>query len=139
MEVIFEANSGLIEAFLPDYVDHLAEEGPGSVSGLYVRRGVLMPDVQSVRRELYELSSYSLALGPVEQFATTWTAATRDRGVPCIFSAPLPAVQNRIVAFAPFIEGMDISQLELVVAPPIAATPLVFDGKFGEICEFSFN
>jgi hypothetical protein len=139
MAAIFEANNGLIEAFLPDYVDHLGEEGPGSLSDLYVRRGVYMPATDLVRRELHYLSSYSLTLGPVEQFAQTWTRTTRDVGEPSIFSAPLPAIQHRVVAFAPFIEGMDLSQLELVVAPPIEEMPLQDDGVHGGIHEFSFR
>jgi hypothetical protein len=81
MALIFEANRGLIDAFLPDYIDHLGPEGPGSLDELYVRRGVFMPLSDSVRRELHDLSSYSLALGPVEQFAQTWTPATRSTGM----------------------------------------------------------
>lgn len=138
MAVIFEANSGLVEAFLPDYVDHLGDEGPGSFSDLYVRRGVYMPTINTVRRELHYLSSYSLTTGPVEQFAQTWTPTTQGNGVPSIFSGPLPAIQHRIVAFAPFIENMDLSQLEFVVAPPVEETPLQNDGMHGKIREFSF-
>jgi hypothetical protein len=139
MAAIFEANNGLIEAFLPDYVDHLGDEGPGSLDDLYVRRGVYMSAVDRVRRELHYLSSYSLTLGPVEQFAQTWTLATRDVGEPSIFSGPLPAIQHRVVAFAPFIEGMDLSQLEFVVAPPVEEMPLQDDGVHGGIHEFSFR
>lgn len=139
MAAIFEANTGLIDALLPDYIDCLGADGPGSLDDLYVRRGIYMPAVEKIRRELHYLSSYSLALGPVEQFAQTWTPATRGTGAPSIFSAPLPAVQHRIVAFAPFIEGMDLAQLELVVAPPVEETPLRDDGVYGAIHEFSFR
>jgi len=90
-----------------------------------------MANLAEVRTELHYLSSYSIALTPVEQFAQTWTDATRDAGVPSIFSAPLPAIQNRVVAFAPFIEDMDLRQLELVVAPPIEPTPLRRLGEQG--------
>lgn len=138
MAAIFQANSGLLEAFLPDYLDHLGDEGAGSLDELYVRRGVYMPTNNLVRRELHYLSSYSLALGPVEQFAQTWTPATRGVGIPSIFSAPVSAIQNRVVAFAAFIENMDLSQLEFVVAPPIEEMPLQHHGVFGEIHEFSF-
>ena len=84
-------------------------------------------------------SSYSFALGPVEQFSRTWTKATRNTGVPSVFPAPLPAVQKRVVAFAPFIEGMGLRQLELVVAPPIQPTPLQHLGDHGSIHEFEFQ
>lgn len=139
MAAIFEANRGLIDAFMPDYIDHLGNDGPGALDEVYVRRGVYMPSINAVRRELHHLSSYSLALGPVEQFAQTWTTATRDNGVPSIFSAPLAAIQDRVVAFAPFIAGMDLSQLEFVVAPPIEKMKLRDDGVHGEVHEFSFR
>lgn len=141
MRAIFEANSGLIDAFMPDYVDYLGRDGPGCLDDLYVRRGVYMPSVVAAefRRELHYLSSYSLTVGPVEQFARTWTPVTRDNGTPTIFSAPLPAIQDRIVALAPFIEGMDLSQLEFVVAPPIEEMPLRDDGEYNGIREFSFR
>lgn len=138
MAVIFEANGGLIDAFMPDYIDHLDSGSLSSLGDLYVRRGVRMPSIDSVRRELHYLSSYSLAIGPVEQFAQTWTSATRDTGIPSIFSAPIAAVQHRVVAFAPFIADMDLSQLELVVAPPTEETALRDDGSYGGIREFSF-
>lgn len=136
---IFQANCGLIDALLPDYVDHLGHEGPGALGDLYVRRGVYMPSVDGVRRELHYLSSYSLSLGPVEQFAQTHTPSTQGKGMPSIFSAPLPAIQDRIVAFAPFVDGMDLGQLEFVVAPPVERTPLQDDGEHGGIREFSFR
>lgn len=139
MAAIFQANNWLLEAFLPDYLDHLGGEGPGSLDELYVRRGVLMPTQDAERRELHYLSSYSLALGPVEQFAQTWTSATQAGGIPSIFSAPLPAIQDRVVAFAPFIVNMDLSQLEFVVAPPVEEMPLEHHGAFGNIHEFSFR
>jgi len=140
MAAIFEANAGLIDAFVPDYIDHLDDDGPGSLSDIYVRRGVYMPPVDTkVRRERHYLSSYSLALGPVEQFAQTWTEEARDTGTPSIFSAPLAAIQNRVVAFAPFITAMDLSQLEFVVAPPVEEMPLREDGLHGGIHEFMFS
>lgn len=137
-KIIFDANSWLIETYLTDYVDYLGDAGPSTISGLYVRRGVKMPDVRSHLTERSELSSYSLGIGPVEQFAQLFTHETKHSGVQSIFSAPLPAVQSRIVAFAPFIAGMDLSQLELVVAPPIAETLLTCQGEYDGIYEYGF-
>lgn len=139
MASIFDANRGLIDALLPDYIDALASPYLESLGDLYVRRGVYMPQVDYARRELHYLSSYSLSLGPVEQFAQTYTSQTRGRGIPTVFSAPLDAIKFRVVAFAPFVEGMDLRQLELVVAPPTARTPLKYHGVFGDIHEVSFE
>lgn len=74
----------------------------------------------------------------MEQFAQTYTPLTQGNGIPSIFSAPLPAIQERVVAFAPFVDGMDLSQLEFVVAPPVERTPLQDGGEHGGIREFSF-
>ena len=99
-----------------------------------------MPAVPGpLREELHYLSSYSLALSPVEQFAQTWTNSTKNSGVPSIFSAPLPALQARAVAFAPFVEGMDLRQLELVVAPPVKPTQLIYRGTRGGIRDYEFE
>lgn len=138
MGVILDANKGLIDAILPEYIDALGDEGPGSLGALYVRRGVFMPHVDVFRRELHYLSSYSMGLGPVEQFAQTWTREIKGVGIPSIFSAPISAIQHRVVAFAPFIKGMDLAQLEFVVAPPSDKTPLHEHGTYGDIREFSF-
>lgn len=137
MAAIFGANAGLITGLFPDYVDALGVDGPGSVENVYVRRGVKMEHPGLVLRELNYLSSYSLALGPVEQFAQT--GKSRDNVFASIFSAPISAIQHRMVAFAPFIEGMSLSQLEFVVAPPWGKTPLTDHGVHGEIREFSFE
>ena len=140
MAVIFEENSGLLESLIPDYLDELEGDRGGSINRLYLRRGVRMPAVPGpLREELHYLSSYSLALSPVEQFAQTWTKTTKDTGVPAIFSAPLPALQMRVVAFAPFIKGMDLRQLELVVAPPLEATMLKYRGTHGGIRDYEFE
>lgn len=58
--------------------------------------------------------------------------------MPSLFSAPLPAVQQRAVAFALFIRGIDLRQLELVVAPLVERTPLIDHGEHSGIREFSF-
>jgi hypothetical protein len=140
MEVIFTANESLLETYIPNYIAELGDDFNGSINNLYLRRGVFMPTAPGkLREELNYLSSYSFALTPVEQFAKTWTKKTKNTGVPSIFSAPLPALQTRVVAFAPFIQGMDLGQLELVVAPPIQPIQLISQGKRGEIYDFEFK
>lgn len=137
MAAIFEANMGLLAGIFPDYIDALGSDGPGSLDDVYVRRGVLMEHPGLILRELNYLSSYSLALGPVEQFAQTGKPSASS--VASIFSAPISAIQDRVVAFAPFIEGMSLSQLEFVVAPPWLETHLTDHGVHGGIHEFSFE
>lgn len=140
MKTIFDANEAMLESLLPDYIEAIEGERGGSINRLYIRRGVFMPLTPgSVRQEKFYLSSYSLALTPAEQFAQTWTPDTQHHGVACIFSAPIPAVQNRVVAFAPFIHQMDLSQLELVVAPPLESMALIDRGTRGGIRDFEFE
>jgi len=140
MAAVFEANNRLIDALVPDYINFLGAEGPSTLDGLYVRRGVYMPPFDTqIRREIHYLSSFSLALGPAEQFAQTWTNDTRKVGTASIFSAPLAAIQDRVVAFAPFISSMNLGQLELIVAPPVESTVLRDNGLHGGIREYSFE
>lgn len=51
----------------------------------------------------------------------------------------ITAIQDRVVAFAPFIEKMGLSQMEFVVAPPVEQMPLEYDGAFGDINELNFR
>jgi hypothetical protein len=60
-----------------------------------------------------------------------YTPSTHGKGMPSIFSAPLPAIQERIVAFAPFVDGMDLSHWTFVVALPVERTPLQDDSEHG--------
>lgn len=139
MQTIFRTNCDFLEVYVQDYIAELFGERDGSINQLYVRRGVHMPKVPGeLREELHYLSSYSFALSPPEQFAQTYTKSTRETGVPCIFAAPVPALQNRIVAFAPFITGMDLRQMELVVAPPVQPTSMKNAGEWGGIKEYLF-
>ncbi|WP_299410817.1 hypothetical protein [uncultured Roseobacter sp.] len=63
----------------------------------------------------------------------------KDEGTASIFSAPLAAIQNRVVAFAPFIASMDLGWLELIVAPPFESIALNDNGLHGGIREYSFE
>lgn len=139
MAKILELNNRFIEAYFPDYLDYLGNDAPRSLDELYVRRGVYMETQQTFRKELHYLSSYSLALGPVEQFAQQYTPSTEGRGTPTIFSGPISAIQDRVVAFAPFIENMSISQLEFVIAPPLQEITLKYHEEHGGIHEYSFS
>lgn len=140
MRLIFQVNCQLLETFIQGYLTELCGPYGGSINRLHLRRGVFMPSVpDEFRNELYHLSSYSFTLTPVEQFAQTYTPLTRKSGVPCIFSAPVPALQSRVVAFAPFIKGMDLQQMEVVVAPPIEPTTLRCAGQHGDIWEYEFD
>ena len=46
---ILKANESLLEAFMPEYIDQLDGE-VSSINHLDVRRGVLMPVVEAIRR-----------------------------------------------------------------------------------------
>ncbi len=143
MSMIFEVNSGMLENHMATYLSQVFGERSGSINWLYVRRGVCMPhEPKSELEELHYLSSYSLASGAAELFAQTQgkiQCSTR----PCIFSAPLPAIQQRVVAFAPFIREMEINQMEFVVAPPVRPTSIAYLGEFGNpparIAEYEFK
>lgn len=143
MAIIFEVNSCMLENHMASYISDVFGERAGSINWLYVRRGVCMPyQPKYLLEELHYLSSYSLASGTVELFAQT-QGKSQCSGWPCIFSAPLPAVQQRVVAFAPFIKNMQIDQMEFVVAPPVRPIPVEFRGNYGDpparIGEYEFR
>lgn len=140
MAAIFTANAVLADQYLTDYVDTLDSQWASTTTDLSVRRGVYwVGDLPEVRTERFELSSWSLGLGAVEQFAEQFNRKTQGKGRATIFSAPFPAVQYRIVAFAPFIRGMSLGQLELVLAPPDREAHLELRGTFGGITELGFD
>jgi hypothetical protein len=140
MAIVFSVNMKMIEVAMADYLNALYGPNEGSINSVYVRRGVCMPGKPGPHREeLHYLSSFSLARTPIEQFAQQRTRNTANSGVVCVFSAPIPAIQDRIAAFAPFIHAMDLSQLELVVAPPTSKTPLLDDGEHGTMLEYRFR
>jgi len=135
---IYKANEGLIEALLPDWLDELGYDGPECLGNTYVRRGVYLPEAPTELKEYNYLSSYSLCVSPAEQFSDTRGESAIDDGIRCLFSGPVGCVQQRIVAFAPFIEGMSLDQMELVVAPPVRPIQLKNGGEYGGILELTF-
>lgn len=136
---IFRINEDMVERYMADYLEEFPLDLGSSINHIYVRRGVAMPGAPGpIRSELHYLSSFSLALTAAEQFGQNLPRHPTGGEFQCIFSAPIPAIQKRIVAFAPFIEGMDVSQLELVVAPPIEETALCYRGEFGSMHDYEF-
>ncbi|AOJ90927.1 hypothetical protein WS87_29675 [Burkholderia sp. MSMB0856] len=143
MAAIFEANSAMLEVCIGDYLEMYFGKREGSINTTYVRRGVYMTDAPaSPMVEHNYLNSYSLAITLPEVFAQTYSPSNAGKGMPTIFSAPIPAIQSRVVAFAPFIRGMTLSQLEIVVAPPVEPFTLTSHGIHGEpigIDEYSYG
>ncbi|WP_284448008.1 hypothetical protein [Pseudoxanthomonas mexicana] len=120
MAAVFQANSDMLETALYAYSKHLPESDGWSINRVYARRGMhRVTDIPPVWSEQQYLNSYSLTVTVPEQFAQTYTSASRRAGTPMIVSACLPSIQGRIVAFAGFVEGMSVDQAELVVAPPV--------------------
>lgn len=135
---LFQTNSEILLYAIPEYVEALYGERAGATDNLYARRGICMPhEPEADRKEASYLSSFSLAIGPTELFSQTMGRHVCQQ-IPCIVSCPIAAIHDRIVAFAPFIKGMTLDQMEIVVAPPVKATPLHFHGKFGDIREYTF-
>lgn len=135
---IFAANSNMMETFIQDYFNQVYEHpSEASINRFYARRGVALETLPGASlKELNYLSSYSISESITEQFSATCSSRDSYR---CIFSCPVPALQQRIVAFAPFIHGMTIDQLEIVIAPPIELMPLIDDGIHEGIHEYRFE
>lgn len=132
MARVFDANSNMLENVLYRYFQLLDDNRTQSINRTYARRGMYCEEKPGdYWREQHYLSSYSLATTVPEQFSQTHTSATTGKGTPTIVSTPIPAIQHRVVAFAGFIESMDLDQMELVVAPPLSRLQVRRIGSHG--------
>ena len=132
MAAVFQANSDMLETTLYAYSMLLPDSSSWSINRVYVRRGMhRATDIPPVWSEQQYLNSYSLTVTVPEQFAQTQSSGTRQSGIPTIVSACLPSVQDRVVAFAGFVEGMTVDQAELVVAPPVREIAVRYLGTHG--------
>jgi hypothetical protein len=137
--MLFQVNQEILSYAIPDYIQAVYGEWSGSTDDLYVRRGICMSHKPKAdRMEASYLSSFSLSIGSTELFAQTMGGRVCTK-IPCIVSCPIMALHDRVVAFAPFINGMTLDQMEVIVAPPVEATPLVYHGVYGDISEYSFR
>lgn len=137
--LLFQVNMDILSYVMEDYVNALYGDRWGSTDRLYLRRGVCMP--HEPKRNLEEasyLSSYSLSIGSTELFSQTMGRHICNQ-TPCIFSCPIMALHDRVIAFAPFIRNMPLDQMEFVVAPPVKATPMEFQGTYNRIREYGFE
>ena len=132
MASLFLANQNMLETGIADYFKAIGNGNERSINRTYARRGMYCdrPPVPRWKEQDY-LSSYTLMLTVAELFSQTWRPSTQATGKPTIVSTILPNLQQRVVAFAGFIDGMEIRQVELVVAPPVRAFNVRYHGTHG--------
>lgn len=136
---LFQVNMDILSYAMADYVEAVYGNHSGSTDRLFLRRGVCMPHEPTPDRvEASYLSSYSLSIGTTELFSQTKGSQFCDQ-IPCIFSCPIMAIHDRVIAFAPFIRNMSLDQMEFVVAPPVKTTPMKLHGTFSGIREYAFE
>jgi hypothetical protein len=136
--ILFQTNQEIFSYAIPDYITAVYGDWSGSTDDVYVRRGICMPHEPTADRvEASYLSSFSLGIGPTELFAQTMGGRICSN-IPCIISCPIMAIHDRVVAFAPFIKDMTLDQMEVIVAPPVKTTHLVYHDAYGGIREYSF-
>lgn len=140
MRNLYEINSSMLEAYMGEYLVELNSHLISSISDLIVRRGIFAEKPTKEHLvELNLLSSYSLSLSASEQFAVTYTSRTKAIGEATIIGCAFPEIQNRVIAFAPFIPGMKIDQLELILPPPVNIAHLTPLKSWGEVTEYVFK
>lgn len=134
MHSVFEITSRLATTCVEDYLESRFKTDLNSISinNLYLHRGILPAKMidDSLLVEEHYLSSYSMTVTVPEVFAQTWSSASKGGGEPTMLAAPFPLFNNRIVVFAPLIQGMSLGQLEVCVAPPLEPLPLEYQGHF---------
>lgn len=139
IEDIFNINSNMLTNFFEEYILALYGEMEGSINRITVRRGIHTPILisEGLRYEHNHLCSFSLALTTSEKFSQIRRKI--KNGYCCILSTDLPVIQNRVIAFAPFIPEMSITQMEFVVASPLEPQQIIYSGEFAGIHEFTFG
>lgn len=138
-QAVFDTNSNMLTNFFEDYILAVYGEREGSINRITVRRGIHTCTLlsQGLRFEENQLCSFSLALTTSEKFSQV-TRKIKN-GYCCILSTDLPVIQDRVIAFAPFIPKMCIKQMEFVVAPPLEPQQIIYSGEFEGIHEFTFG
>lgn len=145
MAVVFQETSLVANRCMEDYLQSRSDWLEASINGVFLHRGIfpIKPIADQLHVELNYLSSYTLAPTVAEAFSQTQQRQPVGKVYPTIVSAPFPIFNNRIVAFAALIPGMDLDQVELVTAPPLDPLPLKFVGLFGgddiEFAEYEFD
>lgn len=113
IEKIIELNKSMMQCAIEDWIEVHPNRFQFSTNNIYFRRGInaVLEGQSGSYIEKDYISSYSLAISVAEQFSQT------GKNQRTIVNAEFGMFENRVLFFAPFIEGMNLKQIEIGVIP----------------------
>lgn len=125
---ILNINEKIFQIAIEDWIDSHSEEF--STNDVYFRRGI---NAEFNDKDLYFendfINSYTLSITIAEQFSQTGSSKRS------IISGEFGVFYDRILFFAPFIEGLE-GQLEIGIIPHVSPLYLEYSGTIDAIDEF---
>jgi len=105
-----------------------------STDNIFLRRGLSLEneiDTEQPYREWDYINSYSIAFSTSEMFAQM-----KKGKLPALINGDIGLFNGRILFFSPFIQNMDVGQLEAGIIPSSTLVPIKYQGKHGDIFEY---
>jgi hypothetical protein len=127
----------MFDHYMQDYLQSRQDYLENSSNRIYIHRGIRIDELLS-EGDYYEydyINSYSLAQSVPEQF----TAIARNGKFRTMIGGCVNDFSDQILAFAPFIPGMNIQQLELCIIPGIYPLRVRYDGEYSGINEYTLS
>lgn len=127
----------MFDHYMQDYLQSRPDYLENSINRIYIHRGIRIDELLS-DGDYYEydyINSYSLAQSVPEQF----TAIAKNGHFRAMIGGCVNDFSDQILAFAPFIPGMDIQQLELCIIPGIYPFRIRYDGEYSDIHEYTLS
>lgn len=137
IQKILNVNKELLYQYLHEWMEGHHEYLDLGFGDLFFRRGLCLEKMQQESDQYWEfayLNSYSFATSASEKFAQ-W----KETAFPTIVSTRYEKICDRVLFFGPFIPGMPDFQLELGVIPSSSPQRIKFDGKHGDMYDYTLE
>lgn len=125
----------MFDHYIQDYLESRPDNLETSINRIYIHRGIIVDEIIP-EGDYYEydfINSYSLSQSVPEQF----TARVNNGQFGAMIGGCVNDFTNQILAFAPFIPGMDVLQLELCIIPRFIPFCIRYDGEYSGIHEYT--
>lgn len=136
IDKIIELNKSMMQYVIEDWIEARPNGLQISTNNIYFRRGLNfeLEGRTGIYTEKDYISSYTLSLSIAEQFSQT------GKNQRTIVNTDFGMFEDRVIFFAPFIEGMNPKQIEIGIIPqfnkPLTYT---YQTEIGNIKEYLLN
>lgn len=146
VEPLFETNElghllhvthQMFDHYIQDYLQSRPDYLETSSNRIYIHRGIRINELPP-EDDYYEydyINSYSLAQSVPEQF----TAIAKNGQFRVMIGGCVNDFSDQILAFAPFIPGMDVQQLELCIIPGFNPLRIRYEGEYSGVHEYTLS